>query len=174
MTVSVNKAERMKKERSVERIRNLLTPLQVVEMEKERSNAERWLKTHRNSEFSAVRGADETFARRTIRKCDEMLRLRKAPVVDEMQKDKMARRVKYLEQKIKEGMPTRDEMMGKRHSHADNPNSKYEEAVPSIVSRHIAWSKANDLRVKEWKRLKRILEPDNPEATNVEMLRKIH
>ena len=174
MTVSVNQAEKGKLARSSSRERNLLNPHQLRELQLRRSGAEQWLKTHRNSEFRAVREADETGARKTIRNCDATIKLRTAPAVSDIERDKMARRVKYLETRIKDGMPSRDEMMGKRHSHHDNPNSKYQEAIPNVVDRHIKWSAANAARIKEWKRLKRILEPESPDATNVEMLRKSH
>ncbi|MFA5234524.1 MAG: hypothetical protein WC390_09010 [Sulfurimonas sp.] len=174
MTVSVNQAENMKVKRSASRDRNLLNPMQLRDLQLRRSGAEKWLKTHRNSEFRAVREADESQARKIIRRCDELLKQRSAPAIDELTKDKMARRIKYLETKIREGMPSRDEMMGKRHSNPDNPNSKYQEAIPNVVDRHIKWSLANAVRIKEWKRLKRVIEPDSPESTNVENLRKPH
>lgn len=154
--------------------KNLLSPAQKAEYEQKIKQAERFLATHKNSPFKRVRELDEGFAQSEIRKYKKILAERTAPEVDGKERDRIARRAKYLEAKIKEGMPTRDEMMGKRHSDPDNPNRKYQEAIPSIVDRNTKWMLANAARIKEWKHLKRILDPTNPGACNVEQLRKIH
>lgn len=157
-----------------ERERNLLGPQQVEEAKRKIAGLEQFLKTHKNSEFKRVREADETFARHELVRYKRMLEQRQAPVVTGDDRDKMYRRVKYLEKLIKVGMPTKDQMMGKRHSHYDNPNSKYQEAVGSDVDQFLKWNAQNEGRVREWKRLKRTLEPENPGATNIEMLRSLH
>jgi hypothetical protein len=152
----------------------LLGPGQVQEFKAKIASYKRFLETHKQSPFKRVRESDETFARQEIKRYEKLLADRTAPSMDATQKNTMLRRVKYLEAKIKEGMPSKDEMMGKRHSDPDNINRKYQEAIPKVVDQHIAWERTNGARIREWKYLKRVLEPENPHATNVESLRQIH
>lgn len=156
------------------KIVNLLNPGQKRDIEGKIESLERFLKEHKNSSFKRIREADEGFARQELKRYRAMLAARTAPAVSGTDRDKVVRRVKYLETKIRDGMPTKDEMMGKRHSNPGQPNSKYQEAIPSVVDQHMKWEAKNAGNIREWKHLKRILEPDNPDATNVEQLRKIH
>ena len=67
-------------------------------------------------------------------------------------------------------MPTKDEMMGIKHKKPDG--SIYYVADPKIVDRNVNWTLNNTSVIREWKRIKRTLEPDNPDVTNVEQLRR--
>jgi len=156
------------------KLKNLLGPQQMAEVKAKIAGFERFLKDHKNSSFKREREADETFARQELKRYKAMLVERSPQEVTGTERTKIYQRVKYLESKIKEGMPTQDEMMGKRHSHVDNPSSKYQEAEGSVVDRQVKWTLANQARIKEWKHLKRILEPNDPGSTNVEMLRRIN
>ena len=73
------------------------------------------------------------------------------------EKDKEYRRAKELEEKIKQGMPTDSEMRM---------------SPPGTISKHLAWNRENKERIAEYKGIQRRLEPDNPNAANIERLRR--
>ncbi len=155
--------------------RGFLTPRQVEEYKTRIANTENWLKNHRYSPYKRERDLDETHARRQLKKYVEMLNKRQAPdIVKDNDRAKLAARAKFLENKIKEGMPTKDEMMGERHSRSDNPNSKYQIAKSEIVDKHLAWQERTARYQEEWKKIIRVLEPNDPNSSNIERLRKIH
>lgn len=156
------------------RTKPYLSPNQIENIKRKIVSTERWLREHRMSPFARVRGMEEGPAQAELVHLKKMLEQDTAPVIKKTnEKNTFYKRVKELEKIIKEGMPTFDEMMGKRKSHSKNgrPNSKYQEAQPSAVEKNIKWVESKNKYVHEWKRLKRILEPDDSNATNVENLR---
>lgn len=125
----------------------------------------------KHSEYAAVRAMNPMPIIRKLRDLERTLRSKSIPEISDREKSEYYKRAKELERSIKQGMPTYDEMMGKRHGHVDNPNSKYQEAEPSAVRKNILWIKGKEKEVREWKNIMRILEPDNPGAANIEHLR---
>ena len=73
-------------------------------------------------------------------------------------KDRAHNEAKELAEKIKEGMPTRDEMMRPQ-------------ANPGAIDKHMAWEKANGERIARYKHLQRQLNPQDPRAGSIETLR---
>jgi len=73
-------------------------------------------------------------------------------------KDKIAKRAKELEEKILQGMPSKEEMR-------KNP--------AGMVDRHMSWEKANKRNILEWKNAQIMLEPDSSskDLANFERLR---
>lgn len=74
-------------------------------------------------------------------------------------KDIMSKETKILEERIKEGMPSSDEM---------NRPEKH----PGAVMKHHLWSKNNAALIHRWKQLRRRLDPSNPTVSNIESLRR--
>ena len=73
-------------------------------------------------------------------------------------KDAAAKEAKFLEGKIKEGMPTYDEM--------HNPENH-----PGAVMKNFHWQKKNAPVIKRWKAIQRTLEPNDPTISSVERFR---
>jgi len=149
-----------------------LRPEEKRELENRIKSSERYLQTYKSSEFRAERDRDVSSIHEQIKKDKKTLSELSAPPVTSKDKTLLYSRCKELEKQIKVGMPTKDEMMGKRKT---NPNkSKYQEAESSVVEKNIKWTLSKEPLVREWKRIKRTLEPDDPTVTDVEQLRKIH
>ena len=70
-------------------------------------------------------------------------------------KDKVHKRVKELEDVIREGMLSKKDMND-----------------PGNALCHLNWEKRNAQAISEWKQSQRRLEPNNPNASNVEQLRR--
>lgn len=133
---------------------------------------ERDLTESKTSEYHSVRNRDTNLLRKNITKNKKVLEEKSAPIVSDREKDDRYKRAKFLEEEIRKGMPTKDEMMGNRIKNPDG--SFHYVADPKIVDRHIEWTKRTEPLVREWKRIKRTLEPDDPSITNVEQLRNLH
>jgi len=73
------------------------------------------------------------------------------------EKDKEHRRAQELAESIKVGMPTDSEM---------------KMCPPGMIAKHMNWNKENKGKIAEWKGIMRRLESDNPNAANVERLRR--
>jgi len=73
-----------------------------------------------------------------------------------IEKDREYSRAKELAEQIKVGMPTDSEM---------------KKCPPGMINQHLKWSRENEEKIAEWKGIMRRLEPDMPNAANVENLR---
>lgn len=82
-----------------------------------------------------------------------------APKLNDFEKDKLYKEAKELAEQIKEGMPTKDEML--------RP-----EKHPGAITKHINWEKRNYAKIMRLKQINRMLSPDDPTAGNVESLRE--
>lgn len=73
-------------------------------------------------------------------------------------KDQLARRASELESQIKQGMPTREEMLRPmRH--------------PGSIRKNQMWEKRNRGAINEYKQVQRQLNPGDPTCSNIERLR---
>lgn len=68
------------------------------------------------------------------------------PITDPLVRDKVARRIKTLEDQIRVGMPTEEEMR---------------KATNNTVEQHRRWERTNKPRINEWRNLSRQLHTDN-------------
>ena len=75
------------------------------------------------------------------------------------EKDRMAKEAKELREKIREGMPTNDEM-------------RRPEKHPGAVHKHISWEKRNFKDIQRFKQINRQLNPDDPSSGSIETLRR--
>jgi len=151
-----------------------LTPGQKTDIEHRIKVIENEIRMARTGEESAMlyvpRNFDVAKAMVEIRKLKKMLDTRTAPRVDKKDETSLNKRRIELEEQIKEGMLTKDEYMGKRRLQPGNARY-YQEADSNCVDRFIKWQARTDVLIREWKRIMRILEPDDPNSTNVERLR---
>lgn len=95
-----------------------------------------------------------------IRKLERQLEKSDASQLTAVDKDNLFQEMKQLEEEIKEGMPTYEEQM---------------EKAPGAVRAHMQWEKQNKKKIARWKNIRRALhhdEVDNPDVSNVEMLRR--
>ena len=104
------------------------------------------------------RGIDREAINRQIAHIDRQIKEGTPTEVRGVSKDRVHNEAKELAEKIKEGMPTRDEMM--------RPNMN-----PGAIDKHIAWEKVNGERIARYKALQRQLNPQDPRAGSIEMLR---
>ena len=90
---------------------------------------------------------------------EDDLRDNAPPEIESGTRDALYKYQKDLEEKIAEGMPTQEVMRR-------NP--------VGAVDMHTAWERGNKQRIKTWKNVCRLIEPDNDQKdyTNVERLRK--
>lgn len=75
------------------------------------------------------------------------------------EKDKLYAEAKALEEKIKEGMCSRDEM--------NNPSKN-----PGCIRKHYEWERRNKQDIQRWKQIQRQLEHADPTISNIERLRR--
>lgn len=68
------------------------------------------------------------------------------PITDPILRDKVAREVKSLEDKIRVGLPTAEEMR---------------KATPATVDQHMKWERTNKKNINRWRNLLRQLNTDN-------------
>jgi hypothetical protein len=76
-----------------------------------------------------------------------------------LKRDALIREAKELEEKLKENMPTTEEM----NHPAKNPGA---------VQKHIKWEGRNLQNIKRYKEIMRQLEPDDPTNTSLDKLRR--
>jgi hypothetical protein len=101
---------------------------------------------------------DKPFVRRQTQRLRKQLETQRAPELDSVARDVVAKRAKELERTIPVGMPSHEEMR-------KNPNG--------AVGAHQRWEKTQKKRVIEWKNAIVALNPGNtdPELSSVERLR---
>ena len=103
------------------------------------------------------RGVDTESIKRQVAHLDREIKEGTAGRISGVSKDKMAGRSRELEDKIREGMPSRYEM--------DHPAKS-----PGAVRKHMSWDQRNKAAIKEYKDIQRRINPDAP--ANIEELRK--
>jgi len=101
---------------------------------------------------------DKPAVRRQTQRLRKQLDTQRAPELDADGRDKLAKRSRELEAKIKVGMPSHEEMRKNPHG---------------AVGAHQRWEKANKKAVIEWKNCQVALNPGDtdPELSSVERLR---
>jgi hypothetical protein len=102
---------------------------------------------------------DKVTLKRQVDQIDTALHQNRARNLSSSDKDKVSNMAKQLENEIKDGMPTYDEM------HAPDKH-------PGAVRKQYEWEKKNAHKIERWKYLRRQLEPNDPTVSNVEQLRR--
>ena len=94
-----------------------------------------------------------------ISNLDKALHDGEAPRVAGIKKDALAEEAKRLKEEIMAGMPTQFEM--------DHPGR-----APGAVGKHMKWNDRNDMKIRRYKEIMRMLEPDDPTAGMYDSWRK--
>lgn len=105
------------------------------------------------------RSVDNAHVKRQIEHLNRAVASRTPKSLSGMEKDQIARRAREIEDRIKEGMCTKDEML--------SPHKN-----PGAVRKHFEWEKRNKNLIREWKLAQRKLEPNDPTVSNIERLRR--
>jgi hypothetical protein len=102
---------------------------------------------------------DKDGIKRQIKHLDRAIHEGTPQVSSGVQKDKMLAESREIEEKLKEGMPTYDEMQAP-------------EKNPGAVMKNFQWERKNAVLIQRWKRLQRTLAPHDPTVSNVERFRE--
>lgn len=141
--------------------RYTMTPSELREISLEKKHMENQLNKIESGvgRGTAASQIDKSKLKKEIKYYDKVLHKSKPRKLDGRTKDKMHNRSKELEKQIKEGMPNRDEMRDlKRH--------------PGAPTKNLRWEKRNAKKIKEYKQIQRNLNPQNPDASSIEHLRR--
>ena len=127
----------------------------------EKSELENTLKLAQSGEYGKGTRAqvDENYLKNKIKHLDSELIKGSAKNLRGGDKDRLASEAKDLAERMREGMPTRDEML--------RP-----EKNPGAVMKHVNWDKRNKQNIQRWKQINRQLNPDDPTTSNIEKLRR--
>lgn len=100
---------------------------------------------------------DKAEIKRQIARIEKALAARETPHVTGAKKDELIKEAHEIEEKLRDGMPTRDEM---------NHPARY----PGAVRKHLNWLKRNAALIERYRHIQLLVNPDQPES--VETLRK--
>jgi len=100
---------------------------------------------------------DQAVIKKQIDRIDRAIADREPPKLRGADKDSMAKEAEEIEQELREGMPTKNEM--------DHPGSN-----PGAVRKHMNWDKRNQEKIERYRYIQRCLNPEDPRS--IENLRK--
>ena len=106
---------------------------------------------------TAAEQLDQAAIQRQIRNIDKAIADREPPKLRGAQKDELAKEAEEIENRLREGMPTRDEM-------------RFPGRNPGAVRKHMAWSAKNTQNIERYRYIQRVINPDDPRS--VENLRR--
>ena len=135
--------------------KRILSYSERMTLEDQKRDAESALREAKDP--SRSRQMDQAAIQKEIQHLDKALHDGQAPRLSGVKKDALAKEAKELASKLKEGMPTKAEMM-------------YPARHPGAITKHIKWDKRNAERVARFKEIQRSLNPDAP--VNIESLRR--
>lgn len=139
----------------------ILSVNERANLQAEKRDLENQLKEMDREKWGAgtSRSVDRSKVRKDIRRIEMALIGGSPKRMTGKTKDNYVKKAKQLEEKIKEGMPTTDEML-RPHKH------------PGAIRKQFEWEKRNGKAIREWKNIRRRLEPSDPTVSNVERLRR--
>ncbi len=114
--------------------------------------------THKETGSNRSDGINRDVMKRQASRLDKAIHDR-TPNLSPEEKNKVYKRAQELEDKIRVGMPTRNEM--------EQP-----ERHPGAIRKQYEWNKRNSKDIKEWKNCKRSLDKDDPTTSNIEKFRR--
>ena len=113
--------------------------------------------TQQYGKGTAAEQLDQAALGRQISHIDKAIADREPIKLRGVQKDEMAKEAEEIENALREGMPTRDEM-------------RFPAKNPGAVRKHMAWGVKNAQRIERYRYIQRTLNPDDPRS--VENLRR--
>ena len=155
----------------MDRHKNYLNPDQREYYKQLVKSDDRALERVKTSQFNSVRAMDTGEIIRRKRKNQKILNERTAPKIEDRDKNKAWARFKELKEELKGALMNKNDMHpiktinGKIVADMDTAKNNAFELVKRIES-------GQDDKIREYRDLARLLEPDDPNIGNVEQLRK--
>ena len=137
--------------------REFLSPSELQGLKDEQAEIRSVIKEVEEGAGTGSKQADVGQLNREVRRIDKVIEERMPEKIHGIAKDNMAKEEKALEERIAEGMPTRDEM-------------RYPTKNPGAVRKHMEWDKRNAANISRYVYIQRQLRPDEPKS--IEVLRK--
>jgi hypothetical protein len=138
--------------------KEILTPSEKSGLLDEKHELQGTLKeTQQYGRGTAAEQLDQAALQRQINNIDRVIAEREPPRLSGAKKDEMSKEAEQIENELREGMPTRDEM-------------RFPAKNPGAVRKHMAWSNKNAQRIERYRYIQRVLNPDDPRS--VENLRR--
>jgi hypothetical protein len=138
--------------------KELLTPAELADLNGQKRELEDSLKERKSyGAGTQAEQLDTGKIQQQINRIDKAIADREPRKITGLEKDAMVREAIELEEKLKEGLPTRDEM--------DKPSKN-----PGAVRKHMRWLDRNQANIERWRYIQRIINPYDPKS--VENLRK--
>lgn len=113
--------------------------------------------TQQYGKGTAAEQLDQATIQKQIGRIDQAILDREPPKLRGAQKDELAKEAEDIENSLREGMPTKDEM-------------SFPAKNPGAVRKHLNWSAKNVQRIERYRYIQRVLNPDDPRS--VENLRR--
>jgi hypothetical protein len=102
---------------------------------------------------------DQPALHRQLSRIKEAIKDGEPGKISGVQKDKIAERARELEEGLKRGICSRDEMENLKRN-------------PGAPLKNLRWQRDNASAVKEWRQAQRILNPGDPTSGNLDRLRR--
>ena len=100
---------------------------------------------------------DQAAIQRQIQRIDKAIADREPPKLRGPQKDEWSKEAEQIENELREGMPTKEEM-------------RFPAKNPGAVRKHMNWDARNREKIERYRYIQRVLNPDDPRS--VENLRR--
>ena len=100
---------------------------------------------------------DQAAIQRQIQRIDKAIADREPPKLRGPQKDEWAKEAEQIENELREGMPTKEEM-------------RFPAKNPGAVRKHMNWDARNREKIERYRYIQRVLNPDDPRS--IENLRR--
>lgn len=135
-----------------------LSPVERENLESEKKELETTLaELEESGKGTQAEQIDRSRIKAEISRLDHAIEIRTPGRVRAIEKDRLHKEEKELEEKIAEGMPTKYEMR--------RPTEN-----PGAVRKHMAWCNRNEGRIERYREIQRLLRPFEPKS--IENLRK--
>jgi len=113
--------------------------------------------TQQYGKGTAAEQLDQAALQGQINRIDTVIAEREPPKLSGIKKDELAKEAERLENELREGMPTREEM-------------RFPGRNPGAVRKHMNWDRSNAPKIERYRYIQRLLNPEVPRS--VENLRR--
>ena len=142
--------------------KHILTPAELEGFKSEHSEDEANLRALESGKFKGApysEAIDKNVLRKRIARYKKIVADHSPARMKGITKDKMAKKARELSERIKEGMPTSNEMEDLRKH-------------PGAPHKNLQWERRNARNIQEYKQIMRRLEAGDPTASSIERLRR--
>jgi hypothetical protein len=136
----------------------ILSPAEKQDLREQKRELEESLKERQSyGAGTSAEQLDTGKIQQQINRIDKAISDREPKKITGIEMDKLVKEAVELEEKLKEALPTRDEM--------DHPSKN-----PGAVRKHMRWLDRNQVNIERWRYIQRTINPYDPRS--VENLRK--